>query len=531
VENKPRLWKPAAAAVILSLFFQYSCSPKPSLEKRLASNDTKIIKAAITDAWRLGREDLITVIADFLENRELGPHAAFALSLLDPGMAASAATNRISSAKNREAHLFCLYLISKNHSGTVPAYVRANEAGFEGAEKYAADMILTVEDPGRLRGVLDAAEAGRLKGSPLLKEFALLLGEKRVREAVPFLEKLAAESKEASAHASWALSRIREKKGPEFDVKERFIKSGGFFERDRGNPVLPVVEGTYKSWHTANPDILLKDGMMYYYYRAGDGRDRIALATVPLERFDGKTFYDYEFNPIIDIGRDSFDDMAVLDPAAVVFNNKVFLYYSGLGKGEDSVGLAVSKNYYNFSKYKKNPVITGRAPEVVLKDGIIYMYYVLPNPRGGYTVHLATSDDGYRFEKFRRPVFEPASDIRAWDGKTVTVPRIVEKEGMYYMLYAGDNRYMDYPPFFGLAFSHDLVNWHRSGQNPLFSRGEEGAFDEGAIWYGQLFEHGRKWYLWYEGWGGGESREKEYGPGGRSQIGLAISGVDLRDML
>ena len=49
----------------------------------------------------------------------------------------------------------------------------------------------------------------------------------------------------------------------------------------------------------------------------------------------------------------------MLDPSAVVFNGKIFLYYSGLGDGEDSVGLAVSKDGNNFTKYEKNPVLTG----------------------------------------------------------------------------------------------------------------------------------------------------------------------------
>ena len=168
----------------------------------------------------------------------------------------------------------------------------------------------------------------------------------------------------------------------------------------------------------------------------------------------------------------------------------------------------------------------------MLKDGVIYLFYVLMNERGGYSVFLATSRDGYNFERFSsKPVFEPAADKEAWDGKTVTTPRIIEKGGVYYMLYCGDNRYIDYPPYFGLAFSYDLITWHRSAKNPLFSRGEKGEWDEGAIWYGQLYEYKSKWYLWYEGWGGGASAEREYAPGGRSQIGLATGEFDITDLL
>jgi predicted GH43/DUF377 family glycosyl hydrolase len=295
---------------------------------------------------------------------------------------------------------------------------------------------------------------------------------------------------------------------------------------------MPSVNGTFKSVHTANPDILTTNDMIYFYYRGGDGHDRIAMASVPYNSFDGTNFNDYPRNPVINIGNDSFDDLAALDPAAVFFRDRVFLYYSGLGKkSNDSVGLATSKDFYNFTKAPRNPVITGRAPAIVLKEGIIYMYYVMPNEYNGYSVFLATSDDGYNFVKFGTvPVFTYGTGD-AWDSRSVTVPRIREKDGVYYMFYAGDDRYRDYPPYFGVAFSYDLVHWYRSTQNPVFSRSKKGAWDDGGIWFPEVFPYKGKLYLYYEGWGGGESHEKEYGAGGHSQIGMAVSEYDLADML
>ena len=99
------------------------------------------------------------------------------------------------------------------------------------------------------------------------------------------------------------------------------------------------------------------------------------------------------------------------------------------------------------------------------------------------------------------------------------------------MMYCGDDKYIDYPAYFGLAFSYDLVNWYRSTQNPIFSRSKKGNWDDGGIWYAQIFKYKKKWYLWYEGWGGGESHETEYGPGGHSQIGLAIFDGEIEDLL
>jgi hypothetical protein len=58
--------------------------------------------------------------------------------------------------------------------------------------------------------------------------------------------------------------------------------------------------------------------------------------------------------------------------------------------------------------------------------------------------------------------------------------------------------------------------------------GPEGAWDEGAIWFGTLERVGDTYYLWYEGGGGGGElcRNQAYGGYGltsRSQIGLATS--------
>ena len=90
------------------------------------------------------------------------------------------------------------------------------------------------------------------------------------------------------------------------------------------------------------------------------------------------------------------------------------------------------------------------------------------------------------------------------------------------MIYAGSSEYKDYPANFGLAYSNDLINWTKYADNPIFHRGEKGNWDEGGIWFGTINKINNLYYMWYEGFGGGISRENEYGQGGKSQIGLAI---------
>ena len=95
------------------------------------------------------------------------------------------------------------------------------------------------------------------------------------------------------------------------------------------------------------------------------------------------------------------------------------------------------------------------------------------------------------------------------------------------MFYCGSDRFSDYPAHAGYATSTDLIHWHKHPQ-PVFSRGPEHSWDEGAIWFTTVEKIRDKYYLWYEGYGGGEAREKEYGSylqGGKSQIGLAVMGA------
>lgn len=73
------------------------------------------------------------------------------------------------------------------------------------------------------------------------------------------------------------------------------------------------------------------------------------------------------------------------------------------------------------------------------------------------------------------------------------------------------------------------MNWEKYDQNPVFSRGDKGQWDEGAIWFPTVEKIGGIYFLWYEGYGGGKARTEPYGSylkGGKSQIGLATMSAE-----
>lgn len=285
-------------------------------------------------------------------------------------------------------------------------------------------------------------------------------------------------------------------------------------------PALAAQAGTLYAKSVTTPDFLAIGTDLYCYVGAvKDGHERILVLKLnPAALRPPLALNALPAQLAVDVGpAGSFDSEHVMDPASVAVGGRVFLYYSALGSGPDSIGLATSEDGVAFVKHAGR-IRFGRAPEVIYHQGRFFLFYVQPTPTGGYAIHLATSTDGISFQEVgSQPVLD-TGDKGSWDAFSVTTPRVFARGDAFYMLYAGDNETRDAPKAFGLARSYDLVHWARYPHNPIFGRGQAGSWDDGAIWFGTVFAWGNSLYLFYEG----TSRPALRNGANVSAVGLAL---------
>lgn len=331
---------------------------------------------------------------------------------------------------------------------------------------------------------------------------------------------------------------------------ENFIR----FQRTKNNPIIPRTPNTFFSIHSANPDFLHFRDKYFLYFRGQNQNslDQIGAAFIEPENFDGIHWNLFSENPIIKVSENlkDFDSGYILDPATIVINNKVYLYYTAHRSDWNDwdipsyVGIAVSEDGFNFTKSDQNPIIFGVAPEIIFFEGSYFLFFQRKNPFGFFEVFYCPSEDGIHFfEENVKKVFWPSKVQGTFDQFSISTIRIWQEKNWFYMIYGGCNKYFDYPVAIGLARSRDLLHWERYTKNPILQRGKPGTWDEGALWFATAHKIDETYYLWYEGVGTGLKlkdqhaklaskicRENDYGGYKKtafSQIGLATYKGDL----
>ena len=130
-----------------------------------------------------------------------------------------------------------------------------------------------------------------------------------------------------------------------------------------------------------------------------------------------------------------------------------------------------------FSKYKKNPIITPDCklshekectynPCAIVHNEKIYLIYRAEGQYGNYISNLclATSEDGYNFTKYKKnPIIKPTKPEEKRGCEDPRISKIGDTFYLTYTAYESCDKKKGYKISLSLATSKDLIHWKKHG--------------------------------------------------------------------
>jgi predicted GH43/DUF377 family glycosyl hydrolase len=142
-------------------------------------------------------------------------------------------------------------------------------------------------------------------------------------------------------------------------------------------------------------------------------------------------------------------------------------------------------------------------PGVLKKvDGrFVGTYHAYPKPgyeEGAAVIGLCYSDDLYHWE-VGDPILRPDRNC-AWEAGGLYKSWLMKHDGLFYLFYnAKNDRKKGWIEQTGVATSPDLVKWERSPLNPILPNGQPGEFDDLFASDPVVLRHGDRWVMFYFG--------------------------------
>lgn len=226
-------------------------------------------------------------------------------------------------------------------------------------------------------------------------------------------------------------------------------KKGSFDEDSVETPSVVKFKGKYHMFYSGVVRGLLKQELAIGHAVSDDGINWIKVSDKPLLAPTGRPNKDW-------------NGYHVAEPGAVVFNNKLYLYFhaSGLREGgkkpanQSSIGVAISEDGFNFSKMRKiltqGPLYPTTArerysgystPSAVVANGQIHLFYDVIATKPGWeqvALHHAVSSDGIRFKE------DPESLLRrgnlSWTKTEIRAPTALYENGYFNVWFAGHDK-------------------------------------------------------------------------------------------
>jgi predicted GH43/DUF377 family glycosyl hydrolase len=225
---------------------------------------------------------------------------------------------------------------------------------------------------------------------------------------------------------------------------------------------------------------------------------------------DGSHWFYYSKNPVISPSPDDFASLYINYPFVMKDAGGYKMYYTGgTGGWQDRIGLATSSNGFQWQKYNGNPILPlgppgawdsyyVGMPDVILVGQTYYMWYHGKSPDLTGSIGLATSTDGLVWTKHpANPVLGKGA-LGQWDGFGVGGPNVSIVNGIFYMAYGGASTTSDGK--IGIATSLDGVTWQKYSGNPVLT--PQSGWEGTRIGASSLLFRNNKFHLWYVGYDG-----------------------------
>lgn len=245
------------------------------------------------------------------------------------------------------------------------------------------------------------------------------------------------------------------------------------------NPVLRYTGSGYDNYGIQQPKVIYDNGVykMWYLGLAAGSRSVVCYA----ESQDGLSWYRPVQNPVMTYGNAGcWDATAAVAGAVLKEDSSYKMYYVGWNNENSNwnIGLATSSDGIHWTKYP-DPILQGTTgweyqivPSSILKiDGVYYLYYYGRNFPVA-KIGLAVSFDGINFTKYSgNPIL---SATESWEGNGIYHPSVIKDGNVFRMVYGcvPSNA-------FGSATSSDGRKWNKNTANPFFK-----AQDTHNLWAG-----------------------------------------------
>lgn len=210
------------------------------------------------------------------------------------------------------------------------------------------------------------------------------------------------------------------------------------------------------------------------------------------------SIYKYTWNPGM------FDGNALFTPFVIKVDNEFRMYYCGYSGSSWQIGVATSFDGIQWTKYTGNPILTLRPgtweamavndPKVFHNGSQFIMFYSGHMSLSQAEIGMATSPDGFVWERNSQNPVLTRGPSGSWDQYSVRATAAFVGNGKYYLLYDGGA----FKPV-GFASSVDGNVWTKYPGNPVFSTGN--TWDAIRVEYGSIVREGSQLKFWYSGYG------------------------------